>query len=347
MKMLKKEGEISDAVIENMLSRRHTGFHVHIGGRIRPEGETALGNLAKYIVRACFSRERTLCIPTEKSPDGAAKVVCHSKDGRTEQTFDAIDRLARLVVHIPDKYEQIVRYVGRSVVPIASIECESYRSSRVRPDRQKDPGAPRSMGCPKPRPSLQKRFPYPKNSFQSIDNLCPFPFRFDDHPSAGGRGTIEKPVVFSLTKNEFLSYGEQPLEVEADAVDQLFENRPAVAAGQGRLLQETKPSRRLRLARLRLSKAGGWRGGRVRNSPARSIMLPSKERERPKNWLSLSPTIFSWISGLVRNTCSWRSWPWSSCGNSCPWIEVCGSGRTALRKVIGSIAVYRWPALKN
>ncbi len=41
--------------------------------------------------------------------------------------------------------------------------------------------------------------------FQSIGNLCPFPFRFDDHPSAGGRGTIEKPVVFSLTKSEFLS----------------------------------------------------------------------------------------------------------------------------------------------
>ncbi len=51
-------------------------------------------------------------IPAEKSPDGSAKVVCHSKDGRTEQTFDALDRLARLVVHIPDKYEQPVRYVG-------------------------------------------------------------------------------------------------------------------------------------------------------------------------------------------------------------------------------------------
>ncbi len=110
--MLKKEGKINDAIIENMLSRRHTGFHVHIGARIRPEDETALGNLAKYIVRASFSQERMLCIPAEKSADGSAKVVYQSKDGKTEQTFDAPDWLARLVVHIPNKYEQLVGYVG-------------------------------------------------------------------------------------------------------------------------------------------------------------------------------------------------------------------------------------------
>ena len=110
--MLKKEGKINDAVIENMLSWRHTGFHVHIGARIWPEDETALGNLAKYIVRASFSQERMLYIPAEKSADGVAKVVYTSKDGKTEQTFDALDWLARIVVHIPNKYEQLVRYVG-------------------------------------------------------------------------------------------------------------------------------------------------------------------------------------------------------------------------------------------
>ena len=110
--MLKKEGKINDAIIENMLSWRHTGFHVHIGARIWPEDENALGNLAKYIIRASFSQERMLYIPAEKSADGVAKVVCNSKDGKTEQSFDALDWLARIVVHIPNKYEQLVRYVG-------------------------------------------------------------------------------------------------------------------------------------------------------------------------------------------------------------------------------------------
>lgn len=34
LKMLKKEGKITDAVIENMLSWRHSGFHVYTGDRI-------------------------------------------------------------------------------------------------------------------------------------------------------------------------------------------------------------------------------------------------------------------------------------------------------------------------
>ena len=52
-----------------------------------------------------------LYIPADKSPDGSAKVVYTSKDGKTEQTFDASDWLARLVVHVPKKYEQLVRYL--------------------------------------------------------------------------------------------------------------------------------------------------------------------------------------------------------------------------------------------
>jgi len=56
LKMLKKEGKINDAIIENMLSWHHSGFHVYIGDRIYPQDKTGLGNLARYIVRACFER---------------------------------------------------------------------------------------------------------------------------------------------------------------------------------------------------------------------------------------------------------------------------------------------------
>lgn len=36
LKMLKKEGRINDAIIENMLSWHHSGFQVYIGDRIYP-----------------------------------------------------------------------------------------------------------------------------------------------------------------------------------------------------------------------------------------------------------------------------------------------------------------------
>jgi hypothetical protein len=112
LKMLKKEGKINDATIENMLSWHHSGFHVYVGNKIRPDDEAGLENLAKYIVRACFSEQRMIYIPVEKSSDGTAKVIYTSKDGRSRKTFDALDWLALLVTHIPGRYEQTVRYYG-------------------------------------------------------------------------------------------------------------------------------------------------------------------------------------------------------------------------------------------
>ena len=44
--------------------------------------------------------------------DGQAKVIYRSKDGRTSKTFEALDWLAQLVTHIPNKGEQMVRYYG-------------------------------------------------------------------------------------------------------------------------------------------------------------------------------------------------------------------------------------------
>jgi hypothetical protein len=63
--MLKAEGKISDAVIENMLSPakgatgckhwRHSGFNLYYGPTIWPNNDKGLEDLARYIIRACFS----------------------------------------------------------------------------------------------------------------------------------------------------------------------------------------------------------------------------------------------------------------------------------------------------
>jgi hypothetical protein len=111
-KMLKAEGKINDAVIENMLGWRHSGFNVYCGPNIWPNNDQGLEDLARYIVRACFSQERMNYLPAKDSRDGQAKVIYKSKDGRTSKTFDALDWLAQLVTHIPNKGEQMVRYYG-------------------------------------------------------------------------------------------------------------------------------------------------------------------------------------------------------------------------------------------
>jgi hypothetical protein len=112
LKMLKAEGKINDAVIENMLSWRHSGFNVYCGPSIWPNDEKALEDLARYIIRACFSQERMTYLPAIDTMDGQGKVIYKSKDRRTSKTFQALDWLAQLVTHIPNKGEQMVRYYG-------------------------------------------------------------------------------------------------------------------------------------------------------------------------------------------------------------------------------------------
>ena len=75
LKMLKKEGKLNDTIIANLLSWRHTGFHVYLGPRIWPDDHDALERLARYIIRACFSSERMVYIPAEETSDGIAKVI--------------------------------------------------------------------------------------------------------------------------------------------------------------------------------------------------------------------------------------------------------------------------------
>jgi hypothetical protein len=74
-KMLKAEGKICNAVIENMMGSRHSGFNVYCGPTIWPDAPEAIEDLARYIVRACFSQERMTYIPAIDTADGLAKVI--------------------------------------------------------------------------------------------------------------------------------------------------------------------------------------------------------------------------------------------------------------------------------
>jgi len=73
---------------------------------------SGLESLARYIIRASFSQERMTYIAAKDSSDRVAKVIYQSKDSKTTKTFDALDWLAQLTVHIPNRGEQMVRYYG-------------------------------------------------------------------------------------------------------------------------------------------------------------------------------------------------------------------------------------------
>ena len=56
-------------------------------------------------VRASFSQERMAYIPANDSSAGVSKVIFQSKDETSTKTFEALDWLAQLVTHIPNKGE--------------------------------------------------------------------------------------------------------------------------------------------------------------------------------------------------------------------------------------------------
>ena len=63
--MLLNEGKINEGLISMLKSWRHSGFNVHCGERICPDDETAMENIARYIIRASFSQERMTYIREE------------------------------------------------------------------------------------------------------------------------------------------------------------------------------------------------------------------------------------------------------------------------------------------
>lgn len=111
--MLIKEGKIGRIIIDNMNSWEHSGFNVYCGQPVSSMDDARIERLAQYIVRAPISQERMIYIPAQESQDGTAKVVYEGKTSHVDETFTAIDWLARLVTHIPNKGEQMVRYYGR------------------------------------------------------------------------------------------------------------------------------------------------------------------------------------------------------------------------------------------
>ena len=82
----------------------YSGFQVFCGRRIFLQDETAIENLARFILRGFFSQEwmQYLAEPS--------KVVYQAKEGIKEKVFDALERMAAMCFHLPDKREQMFRY---------------------------------------------------------------------------------------------------------------------------------------------------------------------------------------------------------------------------------------------
>jgi hypothetical protein len=108
LRLFVRRGLLDDATARGMLTWPHSGFHVHDGVGVPAEDRTFATRLARYCARHPVALSRLTY-----SAD-AGRVTYHSDKttGPTAgaETLDALEFLARVVSHIPNKGQVLQRY---------------------------------------------------------------------------------------------------------------------------------------------------------------------------------------------------------------------------------------------
>jgi hypothetical protein len=101
---------ITEQVVTNLLSWRHSGFSAH--GAVCVQDREGAVRLGRYMIRCPIVLERLAW------DEGAGQVVCRSRPARrsgplpAEVRWDVLEFLARVIDHIPEPSQQTVRYWG-------------------------------------------------------------------------------------------------------------------------------------------------------------------------------------------------------------------------------------------
>ena len=105
LKLLVDRGLLSAEWAERILSWRHSGFNVH--SRVRARTKSEAERVGKYMVRPVLALDRLSLLEAE------GKVgYRHGPAGAELETMDYLEFIARVVSHIPDKGQVMVRYYG-------------------------------------------------------------------------------------------------------------------------------------------------------------------------------------------------------------------------------------------
>ena len=115
LSLLYEAGLIDERHVDLLLSwQHHTGFSVDNSVTVDPEDAEALERLTRYLMRAPVSLERL------SWDDEAGEVHYAMRRGhddphhtpRADESFDPLDFIARVLMHVPEPRRHLVRYYG-------------------------------------------------------------------------------------------------------------------------------------------------------------------------------------------------------------------------------------------
>ncbi len=110
LRLLVARGKISEEVVENLLTWRHSGFSVHAGVRVEERSEAV--RLGRYGIRCPLVLERLAW------DEISGEVVYRARPGRQDASgesvarWDVLEFLARVLDHLPEPGQQLLRYWG-------------------------------------------------------------------------------------------------------------------------------------------------------------------------------------------------------------------------------------------
>ena len=106
--MLDPDKPKEEDLVENMLAWHHSGFSAYVGRPESGRNTEKLESLAQYIVRGAIALERL-----STAGGDAGKVIYrsnkfHPGHGANFRVFDALNFIAHLAAHIPNRHEKRV-----------------------------------------------------------------------------------------------------------------------------------------------------------------------------------------------------------------------------------------------
>lgn len=105
MLLLVRKRLISAGIAENIRSWKHSEFSVWIGEQIRPEDADSRRFIARYICRSPISLQK-LCIDHDT-------ITINTENKGHAEFEDGPEFLARLQMHLPSRYESLIRRFGQ------------------------------------------------------------------------------------------------------------------------------------------------------------------------------------------------------------------------------------------
>ena len=108
--MLLSKELITEAVVDSLLSWRHSGFSAH--GAVRVEDRQGAVRLGRYMIRCPIVLKRLHWMSETGEVLYSSRPARRDGSVPTEARWDVLEFIARVVDHIPEPSQQMVRYWG-------------------------------------------------------------------------------------------------------------------------------------------------------------------------------------------------------------------------------------------